>query len=209
MNTICGSATIPPAWSRIISRATACVRKNGPRRLVSRTRSQLSGVVSSRSSRRSGAIPALLTQRSIRPANVDGLLDQAAALGQIGDVGPDRDGAGEPRALGLAAGLLGRRRHPSDNSRRPHGRARPAPGRSRARSPGLPPVTTATSASRPSIRSLRRHPEAGERRDFAESRHRTGHMVERLTYPVGNTRLLDSHTTPTTACNPRDRWQES
>ncbi len=49
MNTICGSAIVPAAISSIIARATAWVRKNGPRRLVARTRSQLSGVVSRRS----------------------------------------------------------------------------------------------------------------------------------------------------------------
>ncbi len=67
MKTIWGSATMPAADSSIIARATAWVRKNGPLRLVVRTRSQLSGVVSSRSSRCSGATPALLTQRSTRP----------------------------------------------------------------------------------------------------------------------------------------------
>ena len=68
MNTICGSGTIPADCIWSIARATDCERKKGPRRFVSSTRSQLSGVVSSRSSRRSGAIPALLTQRSTRPA---------------------------------------------------------------------------------------------------------------------------------------------
>ena len=67
MKTICGSAITPPDLSSIMARATAWVRKKGPRRLVPRTRSQLSAVVSSRSTRRSGATPALLTQRSTRP----------------------------------------------------------------------------------------------------------------------------------------------
>ena len=59
--------TIRPERLSTIDRATACVRKYGPWRLVPTTSSKLSSVASSRSRRWRGAMPALFTSKSTRP----------------------------------------------------------------------------------------------------------------------------------------------
>jgi len=58
--------TIRPEPCSVIQRAAACVRKCGPLTLVATSESKLSSVVSSKSRRSRGAIPALLTSRSRR-----------------------------------------------------------------------------------------------------------------------------------------------
>ena len=104
MKTIWGSRTVPAATSSIIARATAWVRKNGPRRLIPRTRSQLSGVVSSRSSRAVGG-DAGVVDPDVDPA--EGGRGPASSRRlpcvEVGDVGPDREGRGSASGLGLAA----------------------------------------------------------------------------------------------------------
>ena len=70
-----------------IAAATAWVRKKGPLRLVARTRSQLSAVVSSRSTRVRGATPALLTQRSTRPNRSRAWSSRRRPSREVGHVG--------------------------------------------------------------------------------------------------------------------------
>jgi len=61
-------------FAPIIRRATSWVRKKGPRRLILMTRSQLSGVISRRSSRTLTDTPALVTSQSIPPKGTPGFV---------------------------------------------------------------------------------------------------------------------------------------